>query len=295
MNIFRRSVALVLVLSLPLAAACRRAQESQPPVATPGVSFNHPRAALGSPLEVTYRFQVAASAPAFDQDYRVMSHFLDGDEELMWADDHLPPVPTSQWKPGQTVEYTRTIFVPIYPYIGEATVQTGLYSAKDSKRLPLTGEDSGQRAYKVATLQLLPQTENVFLIFKDGWHQAETAADNSTVEWQWTRKVATVTFRNPKRDCTVYLHADNPGNAFGETQAVEIAVNGRPADTLSLAPKQEVIHRTSVTAAELGAADMAELRLTVDKTYVPALLPSANSRDPRELGIRVFHVYVEPR
>jgi hypothetical protein len=38
----------------------------------------------------------------------------------MWTDDHTPPVPTTQWKPGQTVEYTRTVFIPIFPYVGDA-------------------------------------------------------------------------------------------------------------------------------------------------------------------------------
>ena len=41
-----------------------------------------------------------------------MVHVVDTDEELMWTDDHHPPTPTSQWKPGQTIEYTRTVFVP---------------------------------------------------------------------------------------------------------------------------------------------------------------------------------------
>ena len=289
----RRLFLLGLVLCLPLAPACRRAKDNQAPVATATWRVNHPRAALGSPIDVTYRFQVASNAPAFDQDYRVMVHVLDADDELMWTDDHQPATPTRQWKAGQTVEYTRTVFVPIYPYIGPATVQMGLYSPKDGKRLPLTGEDSGQRAYKVGTLQLLPQTENIFLIFKDGWHAAERAGDN--VEWQWTKKVATIAFRNPRRNVTLYLHGDNPGTAFGETQSVEIAVNGQPADNMTVAPKQEVIHRTPLTAAQLGTAEMVEVRLTVDKTYVPALLPAANSRDPRELGIRIFHAFVEPR
>ena len=289
----RRLAILALVLCLPLAIACRRAQDNQPPVATPSWSVNHPRAALGSPVDVTYRFQVASNAPAFNEDYRVMVHVLDGDDELMWTDDHQPSIPTRQWKPGQTVEYTRTVFVPIYPYIGQATVQMGLYSPKDGKRLPLNGEDSGQRAYKVGSLQLLPQTENIFLIFKDGWHPAERAADN--VEWQWTKKVATIAFRNPKKDVTFYLHGDNPGTAFGETQTVEVAVNGQPADRVAFAPKQEVIHRTALTAAQLGTEQMVEVRLAIDKTYVPALIPAANSRDPRELGVRVFHAFVEPR
>jgi hypothetical protein len=290
---FRRFLLLGLVLCVALGTGCRRANDSQPPVATASWRVNHPRAALGSPVDVTYRFQVASNAPAFDQDYRVMVHVLDADDELMWTDDHQPAVSTRQWKPGQTVEYTRTVFVPIYPYIGQATVQMGLYSPKDGKRLPLTGEDSGQRAYKVGTIQLLPQTENIFLIFKDGWHAAERAGDN--VEWQWTKKVATIAFRNPKRNVTFYLHGDNPGSAFGETQSLEIAVNGQPVDTIKVAPKQEVVHRTALTAAQLGTAEMVEVRLTVDKTYVPALLPAANSRDPRELGVRIFHAFVEPR
>ena len=294
MTVPRRLVVSLLFLSLPFAAACRRAQDNQPPIATPGVRFNHARVALGSPVEVTYKFQVAANAPAIDQDYRVMVHFLDADEELMWTDDHQPSVPTTQWKAGQTVEYTKTVFIPIYPYIGEATVQVGLYS-RDGKRLPLAGEDTGQRAYKVATLQLLPQTENIFLIYKEGWHPAETAADNATVEWQWTKKVATIAFRNPKKDVTLYLHADHPGTGLGETQNVDVAVNGQSADTFSLSPKQEVIHRTALTTAQLGTAEMVEVRLTVDKTYVPALLPAANSRDPRELGIRVFHAFIEAK
>ena len=40
---------------------------------------------------------------------------------------------------------------------------------------------------------------------------------------------------------------------------------------------------------------MVELHISVDKTFVPALIPAANSKDPRELGIRVFHAFVEPK
>ena len=99
-------------------------------------------------------------------------------------------VPTTQWKPGQTVEYTRTIFVPVFPYVGEATIQVGLHSKSDGHRLTLAGDPAGQNAYRVARVQLLPQTENLLTIFKDGWHQAEVAGDNATIEWQWTKREA---------------------------------------------------------------------------------------------------------
>jgi hypothetical protein len=290
------SRALVLcAIPLMVLPACRRGGDSQPPVATPSLKLNHQKAALGSPVDITYRFDVAKDAPAFGQDYTVMVHFVDSDGELMWTDDHRPPLPTTQWKAGQAVEYTRTVFVPVYPYLGDAAIQLGLYSTKDARRLPLTGQDSGQRAYKVGSLQLLAQTENVFLIYKEGWHPTEVAPENSVVEWQWTKGAATVVFRNPKRDCTFYLHADNPGSAFKEPQTVQLLLNGLPVDRFVLAPRQEHIQRSTLTAAQLGTGDMSELRIQVDKTYVPALLPAANSRDPRELGIRVFHAFVEPR
>jgi hypothetical protein len=156
-----------LVMSA-LLSACGRGEDPGPPVATASVSFAKSRAALGSPIQVTYKFQVAANAPAFDQDYRVFVHFFDADEERMWTDDHDPSVPTSQWKPGQAIEYTRTMFIPVVPYIGDAQVQMGLYSTRDQHRLTLAGEDSGQKSYKVATLSLLPHSENVFLLLASG-------------------------------------------------------------------------------------------------------------------------------
>jgi len=48
-------------------------------------------------------------------------------------------------------------------------------------------------------------------------------------------------------------------------------------------------------AGQLGDGDNAEVHILVDKTYIPALLPAAGSKDPRELGVRVFHAFVDPR
>src|SRR5713101_8165941 len=159
---------LALGLGGLLASACRRKAASAPPMATPSVTLSREKVPLGGPVDITYKFVVAADA-TFTQNYRVMVHVVDPNEELMWTDDHDPPAPTTGWKPGQTVEYTRTVFVPVYPYVGDATIQVGLYAQPNQPRVPLAGEDMGQRAYKVAHLQLAPQSETVFSVFKDGW------------------------------------------------------------------------------------------------------------------------------
>lgn len=295
----KRPTRLVLGLGLAWvllsAAACGQKADTDPPLATAGFSVNKPRAPLGSPVEVTYRFTVAPGA-AFDGDYRVMVHFLDADEELMWTDDHQPSIPTSQWKAGQQVEYSRTMFVPLYPYNGTATVRMGLYSPANGRRLPLSGETDGQRAYKVGTIDLLPRTENVFLVFKDGWHPEEVAQDNAAVTWQWTKGQATLSFRNPRRDALFYLHADGrPDLLTPPAQQVTVAIGGQVIDSFSLASRDEVMRKTTVAAAQFGEGDTVDLSITVAPSFVPALVAPADSKDPRELGIRVFHAFVEPK
>jgi hypothetical protein len=272
---------------------CRKKEPPAPPMATPSVSLNHERTPLGSPVDIKYKFVVAPDAK-FTEDLRVMVHVVDADDELIFAFDHNPPTPTSQWKPGQTIEYTKTVFVPIYPYVGEATIQLGLHSTTTQKRVALAGEDAGQRAYKVAKIQLQPQTENVFTIFKDGWHPGEIAEHNSMVEWQWTKKNATLAFKNPKKDSLFYLDVDNPGSVFNEPQQVTVTLGGTVVDQFTLQPKQPELRKIPLKAAQLGSEDLVELVISVDKTYVPAVLIAGN-KDPRELGVRVFHVYVDPR
>ena len=65
----------------------------------------------------------------------------------------------------------------------------------------------------VGTLNLLPQTENLFTVFKDGWHPAEAAAHDPSLEWQWTKQQATLAFKNPKKDALFYFDVDSPGSS----------------------------------------------------------------------------------
>jgi hypothetical protein len=280
----RSSLFLALVL-LPV-IGCRPEEVSGPPVATPSLTLGRDRVAIGSPLKLTYKFQVAPDAK-FDGDYIVFVHVLDPEGESLWNDDHQPPTPTSRWKPGETIEYTRTIFVPNYPYIGEAAIRLGLYQKET--RLPMSGTEAGRREYVVAKVQLLPQSENVFLIYKEGWHPAEVAADNPASEWQWTQKRATISFKNPKKDATFYLEYDARIDLFTPPQQVTVLVGGQPIGTFAADSKQTKLVTFPVSAPQFGTREMAEVAIEVDKTFKPG------GADTRELGIRVFHAFVEPK
>lgn len=290
----RLSLACLAVAGAIGAGACSSEEPTVPSVATPSITLSHDRVPAGSPLDITYKFVVADGA-TFDEDYRVFAHVVDTDEEQMWTDDHNPPTPTSQWKPGQTIEYTRTIFVPVFPYVGEATIQLGLHSLKDQHRLPLGGEDVGQRSYKVATLQMLPQTDNLFTVFKDGWQPAEVASTDASIEWQWTKKEATLTFKNPKKDSLFYFDVDSPGKELHGPQQVQIVMGGETVDQFTVDPEQRLMHKIPLPVRLMGDADLAELQIVVDSTFIPQVVSGGTSKDPRELGVRVFHAFVDPR
>ncbi len=243
---------------------------------------------IGSAVTLTYRFAVAPNA-SFDKDYWVFVHVLDPEGEQMWTDDHQPPTPTTKWKAGATVEYTRTIFVPNYPYIGEAVVRLGLYDAPSGQRLVLDAPEASRREYIVAKTQILASSENIFLMYKDGWHPAENDVRNPQTEWKWTKKTATLSFRNPKKDSTLYLEYDARADLFTPPQQVTLKLGEAVVGQFTADAKFGKILTFPMTAAQLGPADMVDLAIDLDRTFKPG------NADPRELGIRVFHASVEPK
>lgn len=286
--------AVLAVAGVLAPVACSRTDDAAP-VATVSVTNDRARRPIGSPLEITYRFQVGEDA--IDGDYTVFVHLVNADGQQIWNDDHAPSVPTSQWKPGETIEYTRTRFLPALLHPGDATLEVGLY--RDGERLPLAAgrqpRSPGSRAYPVADLQLAPEAENVFVIFQSGWYPDDFVPGEPTSSSRWTQQSATLTFRHPRTDATLLVEYAGRPNAFDTPQQLTIVGTGNePIATFPVDSDALVLRRIPVTSAQMGTGDMAELRLDVDRTFVPAEL-GTGERDTRALGIRVYNVFVESR
>ena len=242
---------------------------------------------------MSYRFTVVQDAPRFTDDYRVFVHFLDADGDLMFTDDHAPTVPTTSWQPGQEITYERRMIVPVYPYIGETTIALGLYSVEMGDRLPLAAEHLGQRAYSVATMEMAPQSESGFLVFEDGWHQAESTPEGLVRGWQWTTGQATIAFRNPQVDSTFYLEVGGRPELFDVPQVLTLTIDDTVVETIELSDEEPTYHIIPVPAASLGAADAVVLTLTVDQTFVPSDVSDGQDDDQRELGVQVFYAFFD--
>jgi hypothetical protein len=281
-----------VVLACAILAGCGRTQPA-PAVATPTVTVNRTEVPLGGPLETRYRFVVADGA-SFAENYRVMVHVLDADDSFLWAEDFDPPTPTTSWRPGQTIEFSRRTFVPMYPYVGEATIQIGLYSVKTGQRLVLAGDEMGQHAYRAAKIRLLPQTSSILVVYKDGWQGVESVPNQIGGEWQWSKKDGVLAFRNPQADSVLYLDVDNPSVKQLGPQQVTVAAGDQTLDTFTVDSTDRILRVIPISAAQLGPGETAEVHVQVDKTFVPAEIDPA-SHDTRQLGVRVFHAYVDKK
>jgi hypothetical protein len=289
----RRVLAALLLAAV--CAACSKAAEESAPVATPTLTVSAKAAPVESPVDVTYRFVVAPNAPALSKSYRVFVHFNDASGQQLWTDDHVPPTPTSAWKPGETIEYTRTMFVPKVPYIGEATIDVGLYLPETGERLSLTGTAVGKQAYRVGTLEVRPQVSTTLVLYNSGWYDAEVVPDSPGVEWRWSKHDATLKFRNPMAPVTLMIDLDQPQADLQTPQQVGLRNATDTLDSFTLMPGDHVVRRIDVPAAAMGNTDNVELTLSVDPTFTPAYLPKATNKDVRTLGVRVFHAYIQPK
>ena len=122
------------------------------------------------------------------------------------------------------------------------------------------------------------------LAYTSGWYPEETAPESM---WRWTHQTATLSFLNPKADATFTLDY-----AARARQTVTVSVDDQLLQQLVTEASGRRHRRIPIPAAALGNGDRAEVQVTVDRTFVPANL-NVDSRDARELGIKVYHAAVE--
>jgi hypothetical protein len=274
-----------------LLPACRRKPAEVNPI-SPSIKVNRERAPLGSAIEVTYTWTLEPGAKKIPTGYRAFVQFLDSHKVVLFNDDHVPAPAPETWEAGKSYSYSRTVFIPIYPYVGDANVVMGLYPAQGrGERIMLKGEDMGLRAFKVAKIELQPQTENIFLVYKDGWHNPEPHPDNPAIERTWTKKEALVSFKNPRKDVIVYLEADTSPKFFKTPPVLTVSV-GEARFGVPIEGSDVFLKRIRVKAKDLGDLEWVDLRLAMNESFVPKLLTPPLNNDDRELGLLVYHLHV---
>jgi hypothetical protein len=275
---------LTVAVTLAIAAtAC--AKEDAPASVAGAVTVTPQRASIeaGAPIDIEYRFARRSNAPPFPADVWVFVHAVDGAGTLLWTDDHEPPTAPSTWG-NADVTYRRTMFVPRSAAPGRIRLEAGLFSRGDGVRIPIAAANPSASGFDVA-----PASNDLFVVFGDGWHAAERVEQQQANEWRWSKGDARLSFRRPSRDAVLSLEIDQPVTQVGR-QAVELRAGSDLLATLDVQPGARRIYAVPIAVARLGSGSTAELNVHVQPTFVPAA--AGNSQDTRELGVRVFNVHV---
>ena len=293
-EMLRYSASFTVATSILIVACTGSQVDNAKPVASASVSVSPAVVASGMPVELDVKFAVAPDAPPFQEDYTVFVHVVDDDGRMIGTVDHSPPTPTKEWKAGSTIEYKHTDYAPVSDYVGDATFVVGLYSKASGERLPLAGEAVEPRAIKAGSFEMRERTEPYMVVFREGWHAPE-APKGSGVEWRWSTKSGALTFVNPKHDVELTLELDQPNNVFSVAQHLEIRMGDSVVDDFDLEPGAVMVRRIALDQSQMGDAQTVELAVVPDKTFVPARLAALQSTDTRQLGVRVFRAFVQPK
>ena len=191
-----------------------------------------------------------------------------------------------------------TTVQPAYWYVlrsSDNAFQSVQWGSTYDRQIPQDDDGDGKgREYTVGTVELLPQSENIYVAMREGWHSLEMAPEDPAREWQWMKKTGTLAFRNPKQNVTLYLETDGRPDLFPNApQVISVIVNGAVAHQFKIDQKDPILRRLPLTAAQLGTGDTVEITLDADKAFVPAQMPGVGG-DPRELSMRVYHAFIEP-
>jgi hypothetical protein len=78
-------------------------------------------------------------------------------------------------------------------------------------------------------------------------------------------------------------------------QHVEIRLGETIVDDFDLEPGPSLVRRITLAQNQLGDGPDVDLAVVSDKTFVPAKFAGLQSTDTRQLGVRVFRAFVQPK
>jgi hypothetical protein len=235
-----------------------------------------------------------------DTGYQVMNHDLAvfvhlwrlKSKEMLVQDDHLPVKPTSQWQSGETIRYSRTIFIPKFLNEYDTDFEgfepfkltIGLWDPKHPKDKRIVLLDK--------KINMQPVSSNSpEIIYDHGWYDPETdlrVSDPNHRNWRWTAQKAICTIENPKKPCTLIIRGGVDKSVL-PNQHVVVKINDTVLE--DFLPEDGTFERTyTVTAEQMGKGDNFALGLETDKTFVPNKI-NPSSLDKRELGFQLYFLY----
>ncbi|MCP4216232.1 MAG: hypothetical protein GY765_16410 [bacterium] len=243
-------------------------------------------------VKMNYKFVLADNFAGLSDDYKIFVHFWrNKNKEMLLGDDHVPEKPFSKWKKGDTLQYSRVIYIP--KFLNEFEIDfegfedikltVGIYNpkVKDSKIV------LSQRAISILTAS----SQAPEIVHDEGWHQLEDdlkAKDKDVRSWRWASGKAVCIIENKGKECLLIIKGGVDKSKF-QDQKIILRINDTVLE--EFIPESARFSRKYIVSPEMmGKEDEFKLTIETDKTFVPSAL-NPEIKDDRELGVQVFFLY----
>lgn len=279
----KKLLSLFIIGLLLLVPACSKKKEKVSIPLSLELSFQPSELMDASIVKMIYKWKPGPNF-SLKGDYWVFVHFNDEKKNMYFQDDHKPPIPVEQWKPGEPVVYERTVVLPEFFDIVDreyfkVKVTIGIWD-------PQKGE-SYDVFVKEYSVKINPLAEEIpFVNYKDGWYEEESNPDG-TVTWRWASKTAICEVENPKKKVKIFIKGSFNEKATPD-QRVQIFVNDHLIDEIRETPFIKVYE---VNPEILGNEDTFIIKLVSDKEFVPAEF-FKESKDNRVLAVSINRIFV---
>ena len=239
--------------------------------------------------DIQYDWKTSAGFVKPGKDLTVFVHFWHG-SNLLFQDDHIPPVPTSQWEPGQEYKYQRRIYIPSFidefdpTFKGKESlrISVGLYNPYDR-----SGE-SGREVLNTRAEVLPPPPDVPEIVYEKGWYEQEIDSKAPLKKWRWMSGEARCIVDNPHQDSLLVIRGGVNKEALPD-QKIVFKIDDMVLD--EFIPDEATFEKSYTVKKEmLGEKDGFTLAISVDKTFIPATVFPA-SVDKRELGCMISFIY----
>lgn len=294
-------------LCLVVCAACGPGGEGAPAVAVRHVDLDVevtlPADPVGrlAPLPLELRW---IPGPAFQalRGLRATVRFVDSGGRVRFRADHQ--LPAEGLQAGEPTEYLYLPFVPSHTPTGTYDVRIGLERPGEERaRFSLSRSGVGgpgdaprdqpsleeTHGISVGSIEIAPAAREQLPIYEHGWHRLEVDVGGEWSTWRWSMRNSTWIFIGAASRGTLCIWAQAPDASPADPQVLTVSLESQPLAQRSIDEPHDFVWTVPLESASLGRG---ALRFGLEITSPER--PNVTAGDRRELGLRVFNLYLVP-
>lgn len=128
------------------------------------------------------------------------------------------------------------------------------------------------------------------IVYAQGFFDLER---DGNISWRWMEPEGVIRLKNSGKDMVLKVSGRAPVERFKQAPVIRISLNGTQLDQATTTP-ETLTREFTITAAQQGAAEWSELKITCDKSFVPKDT-DPGATDPRRLAFSLTNLTWQPK